>query len=329
MESIITFLGTVRVARKQVHGNLALFPLLAPEGDKPDYLVLEEALEKGLVEVTERDREGSVPELKLLNKGKKPVLVVEGEELVGAKQNRIVNISFLVAGKAEVIIPVSCVEQGRWRYDTPQFASGKKMMHASLRRHSQRDVAYSIQRGEGYRTDQGRIWDDIQEKSLRMEAPSPTGAMAEIYDSYDERLSEFTQAFQLVEWQVGAIFAIDGQVLGLECFGCYNTFKLFFDKLVKSYALDALDQPKMPKAGPVPPEKARRFIKSAIKSHGEEHPSLGLGSNITFESRTVSGAALAEGDRLLHLSAFKKQKGETSHKVGYRRYSQRRRFRID
>ena len=327
MESIITFLGTVKLARKQVHGNLALFPLLAPEGDKPDYLVLEEALERGLVEVTERDREGSVPELKLLNRGNKPVLVIEGEELVGAKQNRIVNISFLVAGKTGVVIPVSCVEQGRWRYDSKRFASGKKMMHASLRRVSQQDVAYSIRRGEGYRSDQGRIWDDIQEKSVRMEAPSPTGAMAEIYDSYDERLSEFTKTFQLIEWQVGAIFAIDGKVLGLECFGCYDTFILFFEKLVKSYALDALDRSEKTKTDSVPPEKARRFIKSAMKSKGEDHPSLGLGRNMTFESRSVSGAALTESKRLLHLSAFKKQKGETSQKVGYRRYSQRRTFR--
>jgi len=324
MEAVINYLSKARLARKQVHQNLALFPLLAPEGDKPDYLVLEEALGKGLVEVTERDREGSVPELKLLNKGKKPVLVVEGEELVGAKQNRIVNVSFLVAGKTEVVIPVSCVEQGRWSYDSKRFASGKKMMHASLRRVSQQDVAYSIRRGEGYRSDQGRIWDDIQEKSVRMEAPSPTHAMAEIYDSYDERLTEFTQAFQLIEWQVGAIFAIDGQVLGLECFGCYDTFKLFFDKLVKSYALDALDRFEKPKTNSTPPEKARRFIKSAMNSKGEDHPSLGLGANIAFESRTVSGAALVENDRLLHLSAFKKQKGDNLSSVKYSRYSLRR-----
>lgn len=60
MEAVINYLSKARLARKQVHGNLSLFPLLAPEGDKPDYLVLEEALEKGLGEVTERDREGSI-----------------------------------------------------------------------------------------------------------------------------------------------------------------------------------------------------------------------------------------------------------------------------
>ena len=57
METIINYLSKARLARKQVHRNLTLFPLLAPTGVKPDYSVLEEALEKGLVEVTERDRD--------------------------------------------------------------------------------------------------------------------------------------------------------------------------------------------------------------------------------------------------------------------------------
>jgi len=112
----------------------------------------------------------------------------------------------------------------------------------------------------------------------------------------------------------------------LECFGCHDTFKRFFDKLVKSYALDALDSPKG-QSKSVPPDKARRFIASVIKSNGESYPSLGLGKNITFESRSISGAALVEGNRALHLSAFKKEgKGNSIH-VRYQRYSQRRNFR--
>ena len=126
MKHIISFLEITRLARKQVHRNLTLFPLLAPNGIKPDYLTLDQALDGNLVEITELDDAGRVPELKLINLGKKKVLIIEGEELVGAKQNRIVNSSFLIAGKAEVIIPVSCVEQGRWRYESDKFESGKK-----------------------------------------------------------------------------------------------------------------------------------------------------------------------------------------------------------
>jgi len=324
MKQIISFLETAKLARKQVYRNLTIFPLLAPNGIAPNYLTLEQALDQNLIQITELDIEGSVPELKLENLGKKKVLIIEGEELIGAKQNRIVNSSFLIAGKTEVVIPVSCVEQGRWNYKSESFESGRRMAHPSLRREYQQDVSHSIKRGHGYRSDQSRIWNNISDKSARMEVNAPTGAMADVFDSYEDELSAFLENFHLIEWQVGAVFAINGQVLGSEGFGCHDTFKRFFDKLVKSYALDALDSLKRQQDGSVPPDKARRFIKSTTKSKGEGHPSIGLGTNITFESRTVSGIALVEEDRVLHLSAFKKEKVNNSTGVGFQRYSHRR-----
>jgi len=157
MQPIESFIETAKLARKQVYRNLTIFPLLAPDGVAPDYLTLEQALEQNLIRVTEVDAGGSVPELKLINSGKQSVLIVEGGELLCAKQNRIVNSSFLVARETERVIPVSCVEQGRWHYRSEKFFYGDKMMHASLRRESQRVVSESVRRGRGYRSDQGRI----------------------------------------------------------------------------------------------------------------------------------------------------------------------------
>jgi len=151
--------------------------------------------------------------------------------------------------------------------------------------------------------------------------------MADVFDNYEDELSAFLEKFHLIEWQVGAVFAINGQVLGSEGFGCHDTFKRFFDKLVKSYALDALDNLNRQQDGSAPPDKARRFIKSTTQSRGEGHPSIGQGTNITFESRTVSGIALVEKDRVLHLSAFKKEKGNNLSGVGFQRFSHRRRRR--
>ena len=327
MDPIKAFLEIVKIARKQVYKNLTIFPLLAPDGIEPEYLVLEQALDEKLIRITELDNEGSVPELKLKNLGKKNILIIEGEELVGAKQNRIVNTSFLVAGRTEVVIPVSCVEQRRWSYRSETFGSGQKMMHASLRRMHQEDVKSSLKHGRGYRSDQGRIWDNIADKLKRMEVPSPTSAMADVYESYEDAMTEFLNKFQLIEWQVGAVFAINGQILGLEGFGCHDTFKRFFEKLVKSYALDALDSRDSSREESVPPNKARRFIESALKGKGENHPSIGLGTNITFESYTLSGSAIVEGDRVLHLSAFKKEIRNESSGVGFQRFSHRRRRR--
>ena len=89
-----------------------MFPLLLPEDDAPGYLTLDEALAAGHASVTEVSEAGSVPELLVKNLAPSPVLILDGEELVGAKQNRIVNLTILVAAGADAAHP-RVVRRGR------------------------------------------------------------------------------------------------------------------------------------------------------------------------------------------------------------------------
>lgn len=43
--------------------------------------------------------------------------MLEGEQIIGLKQNRIVNMSILIKENSELPVPVSCVEEGRWGVD--------------------------------------------------------------------------------------------------------------------------------------------------------------------------------------------------------------------
>ena len=90
------------------------------------------------MEITEVSQGGSVPDLKLINRSARKLLVVDGEEPVGAKQNWIVNATFLIAGMTKIIIPVNCVEQGRGFYCYQKFVSGEKLLPPSVRLKSQR-----------------------------------------------------------------------------------------------------------------------------------------------------------------------------------------------
>jgi len=96
-------------------------------------MTLDEALVGGLIEVTEVSQGGAVPELKVVNTSPRMVLILDGEELVGAKQNRIVNTTILVQAQSTTVIPVSCVEQGRWHYRSPRFSSEERIMSPALR----------------------------------------------------------------------------------------------------------------------------------------------------------------------------------------------------
>jgi hypothetical protein len=167
MEEVIKeYLGSAKFGRKQVYKNMALFPLLSEYSFALEYMLLDEALGAGLVEVTEVDNQGAVPNLKVHNKSPRIVLILDGEELVGAKQNRIVNTTILVAGNATVIIPVSCVEQGRWAYKTTRFYSEERMMPSRMRAMKAQQVQQSVRAHGEYRADQSAIWHDIAERGV-------------------------------------------------------------------------------------------------------------------------------------------------------------------
>ncbi len=155
---------------------------------------------------------------------------------------------------------------------------------------------------------------------------SSTGAMADLFEEQKDRLGEYLKAFRLVECQVGAVLAINGRIVGLECFGHQQTFERFFQKLIQSYALDALDWLEEAKETELRPDNVRRFMEGFRGVAGKSYPSLGLGENIRFQDDVISGAALVHEGRVLHLSAFSHfgHKNDRS-RVPFQRFSQRRR----
>jgi len=273
MDLINSFLQTLKQGGKQSHLNLTMIPLLATNEGDPAYLTLEEGLGQGVVTITEVSAGGSVPELKLINKSADKILL----------------FPFLIAGLSEIIIPVSCVEQGRWNYRSRSFAHGEKIMPPSLKRENLRNVALNLEQGAGYRSNQGMLWDEIQGKSRRMKVNSSTMSMADLFEGQKDRLAEYLKAFHLVDSQVGALFGINGKVVGLECFGHWQTFSKFFKKLVQSYALDAVDMFEEKKTDHVPVEAVRQFMEGIQEAPRKSYASLGLGENIRAEGPFVSG----------------------------------------
>src|SRR5438105_3136729 len=165
--------------------NLIVFPLLRDDPARElDYLLLEDGIAQGKVSVTEIHAGGSVPELRLTNSADLPVLVVDGEELVGAKQNRVLNLTILVPARHTTSIPVSCVEAGRWHMSTSEFKTAKHVMYSRVRGQRLSDVTQSMRATGSRSSDQAAVWRDIAAKAASLHASSPTGAMAAIYEQH-------------------------------------------------------------------------------------------------------------------------------------------------
>ncbi len=304
MKSLHEEFARLEAAEPTHFRNLTLFPLLrpAPAVPEPEYLLLDDAIAQGVARVTELNHTGSVPELCFENRAQQPVLLIDGEELIGAKQNRVLNLTILAPAQQTIVIPVSCVEAGRWSMRSAEFQASPRVMYAEARAARVSDVTASLRMMGSPRSDQGRVWQYIAEKALRMKSSSPTQAMAAVYEQHAISVEEYVRAFAWRDRQAGVLFAIAGRPLGLDLFDHPATLRRLFPKLVRSYALDALDAPvKASEAAGGP--AAAELLNRVATSPASVHQAAGIGKDVRL-SGGVSGAALWALERYVHLCAF-------------------------
>ena len=132
-ESIKAIIAGLKQQAAQTHNNITIYPLTSNENEGIEYLSLRSALNAGTIEITEVSESGSVPNLSVKNSGELPVLILDGEEVKGAKQNRVLNSTIMVAPGVTTTIPVSCVERGRWDRKSRTFTDSEQVMTSSSR----------------------------------------------------------------------------------------------------------------------------------------------------------------------------------------------------
>jgi hypothetical protein len=280
------------------HGALTVVPLLCPGAADPGWSTLAEA--GAAVTIAEVDERGSVPTLQVTNRGDRPVLLLDGEELVGAKQNRVLNTSVLVAARSTLTIPVSCVEQGRWGYRARHFAWSDVSLFASARRAKAARVTASLRAGIGHRADQVEVWEAVAAKAAASRVKSPTGAMHDLYEHLAPELEQARVALPAGVDQVGALIFLGDEWVGLEVLPCARLFASAWPRLSAGYVVEGVGR--SPEGMRVPaPDQALRGVGGAPV---ERAAAVGLGVEYRLDGGEVVGAALVVEDRLAHLAAF-------------------------
>jgi hypothetical protein len=295
-------LAGLSVDAPTTYGALTIFPLVAGEDAlPPEYLVLDEALATGRFRITELSDNGVVSTILAVNETASPVFLLDGEELIGAKQNRVLNLSLMLAADSETQIPVSCVEAGRWRHDSGAFQAADRALFARGRAAKMTQVTRSLCLDAGPVSDQGAIWDEISVKSRDMRVESPTGAMAAMYDSHQGDLKAYADAFPGRSGQIGAVYVIGGAVAGIEAFHSARTFAALAPKLLASYALDAMEHAA---SEPLAATDVEGFIEAVRATPNRRFPAAGIGETIRLSGADAVGAVLEVSGAGIHLSAF-------------------------
>ena len=207
------------------------------------------------------------------------------------------------------------------------IAAALATLFAKARAKKAQQVSASLRESGSRYANQAEIWSDISAKAACLSVDSRTDAMADIYTVQDktdrperseaESKGDYVKAYTPQRGQAGALFAIDGRMTGMELFDSSATFRKFMDKIVRSYAIDAIESDSLPCAergggpGRGHTEAAQQFL-AAIKSAAlQRFPALADGEDLRLESADVAGGALYAEGRLIHLCAFRVEKNSS------------------
>ncbi len=305
---IASLLQSIKPAPAQSAGRIVIFPLFSPAPQRPEYVALAGALAQKQVEITEVDQGGSVPELAVINHGGTAVLLLDGEELAGAKQNRVLNTTILIAALSKTLIPVSCSEQGRWHYTSASFAPSGNVMSPSARKKKNSSVTISLESAGSYHSNQGEVWDEIAALHLKSGTShlSETGAMSDVFAARQKELDELAAAFPLTGGQTGILVLRDGRVEGCDVISRPEVYGQIHERLVRSYAMESLvEQPTQD--GTTATEAratAEAFLRTAAAVDSTPHKSPGLGEDHRLAGSGLAGSALVVEGQVVHLALF-------------------------
>jgi hypothetical protein len=265
--------------------NISIFPVVTSYSqDTSGFLTLDEGLSSGEVSVSEQgatglvrsrddgiyipapqNRGASVNQLVLINRSKRPLLLLAGELISGGKQDRIIGKDRIVPVGAEPLpLDVFCVEHGRWSAGS-EFAASKTIVHPSVREQA------------ALKQDQKEVWSAVTagstakvvaappetrapslsagELSSVMQVEAPTQSYDKIYNSrrvggsIDAFVEEVQRRFARAtsglkrEQVIGVVVAYGGEVAWSDIFASGDLFHQYWGKLLRSYAVEALARP--------------------------------------------------------------------------------------
>ena len=274
--------GEWRLLEPVTYENISVFPVVSSNSqDTSPFLTLEEGLSTGEVLVREQGSEGlvrgrdgrpvyvpqnntgaSVSQLVLINRSRRPLLLLAGELVSGGKQDRVIGKDRIIpAGAPPLPLSVFCVEHGRWT-GVSQFTAAKTIVHPSVREKAAVDQ------------EQAYVWDAVRSGTTSKAAPAAPAARMSMHDiqgaidtnghteayekiyqsravgvSIDDFVEEVRVRFARAtsglkdERVVGVVVAYGGEVAWSDIFASGDLFDHYWNKLLRSYAVEALARP--------------------------------------------------------------------------------------
>lgn len=270
--------------------NLVLTPVSARGTNGFSPLTIEEILQSGKGILEEIDTP-DINEIEFENRSDRPVLFLDGEEVIGAMQNRIIAHSHMVDAHTTENVPVVCVEEGRWD-EIGGFETG----HCSYPQ-----LRAVLLRSRCRKTDtQKTIWKEISRKLTVTKTQSATSSMHDIYENLNDEVARYVEGFRsLNHTTIGFIGSAGNCILGCDLFQNPRMYQKFEQKLIRSYALDAIEYRNRRGTRP----EVGQFLDSVLNAFGKKRIRKGQ-NNVNIKGKGFLGQALLHDERAVHFSTF-------------------------
>ena len=290
---------SLELMEKQSYKNMDIIPIKTDSFAKKDFITLKKGFEMGLVEIKELENE-EVNTVICKNDAVVPLILIDGDEIIGAKQNRIMNESLLIPANSQMKIPVSCTEHGRWRFKSNE----REFQHSDYSLNFESRRIKSIARNE-CRDYQSDVWSHISDLEDRHSFRSRTSSMNDNYEHSKTAQDDYINNLKIADGANGVICFINGEFKGLELFYNHSIYKEYYEKTLRSYIIEAISYGGNKTVG----EELFRVINGEMNdlssSEFIEYETVGLGKNIRFATKGGPGSGLIFEDELVHMTYFK------------------------
>lgn len=293
------FLGSVKVGEPVFLRNLVIYPLESPEfGDFREFLTLED----GIFSISEFSPP-VVERVKFQRLSDQPFFILDGEEILGAYQDRVVNTSLWLEGRETFELPVSCIEQKRWSGDGI-FRAGLTLLNPSLRRVLCEGVSRSLSEGKGYKSDQRSLWSSIDETLRSLKISSKTSSFHDVYSSLREEIESYIEEVKDLGKSFSGFVVETPTLLAIDLFGNREMLSRFLKRLLRSYLIEGFIRKG---SVAISANRIKGLLKLILKEEFNVYSTpANIGEELRFkEGSMFLGKALMLEDNLIHLSLFK------------------------
>ncbi len=298
METVVTHV--------QTEHNLTIVQLATSCLDSFDYIACGGAIAEGLIQLEEMNDGGIVNAIRVSNCSEEYIFLMDGDILSGAKQNRIVNTSVLLAPQSKTKVPVSCVERGRWKSTSPTVTTSEASAPSSIRSEKAHQVSESLKNGRGFASNQGEIWNSVARIQCLFRVESQTSNLSDIFNKKSDQFNQFARHFSPQKGTNGMSVFIGDRLAGIDIFNRQDVFREYFPKLIQAASMEASS----PYAPPHPvTDAAARYLTLDMLDRiealqFEERPGIGVGVDRRYASGEITGFDLEFNSHLIHRAAF-------------------------